>query len=220
MIKRNDLVKEFELVVKQELKNHKDSKLATNLSINNLRKSVEALSLKMDSRYSKLESELNIQSSDYQTLENSFERFREWKNSQDRDLAAKQEEILEELKETSKRLDFSFREQDSIKDRMTEIIDSIANCEKKNKYLEYHLGVEVQRTKKYFDSALKLLKTEILSIPSEAEAVKKMILDKMEIQHVDFSGLTRDLTFYKKNIYVIEKNIENIYNIIERLKKG
>ena len=61
MLKRKDLSKDFELIVKQEIKNHNDSILNTNMSIerfksdlNNLKKSIEKESAIRDSQFTSL----------------------------------------------------------------------------------------------------------------------------------------------------------------------
>jgi len=70
MLKRDDIVKQFDLVVKQEIKNHNDQILASNLSINKIREDVEKnnafqaqINAKFGSEISRLSSQLNELSS-------------------------------------------------------------------------------------------------------------------------------------------------------------
>lgn len=217
-INKNDLVKHFELVVKQEMKNYQDSKLATNLSINNLKEELVALSAEVDLNKCKVESDIKLQDFEREKVENEFNKFIEWKNYQDKDLNNKIDAEFKKISSSLKSLALSFKEGDELLKEVLVLSEDLTECKNNNSYLEDFFNLEIERLKRSLKEGLKLQKKEILEIPSEAEAVKKDILDKMEVQNIDFQGVYRELTVLKKDLYVVEKNIENIYNLIKKLK--
>lgn len=218
-INKNDLVKHFELIVKQEMKNYQDSKLATNLSINNLKGEIVALSAEVDLNKCKVESDIKLQDLEREKVENEFNKFIEWKNYQDKDLNNKIDAEFKKISSSLKSLATSFKEGDELLKEVLTLSEGLTEYQNNNSHLEYYFNLEIARLKRSLKEGLKLQKEEILGIPSEAETVKKYLLDKMEVQNIDFQGVYREMTILKKDLYVVEKNIENIYNLIKRLKE-
>ena len=80
------------------------------------------------------------------------------------------------------------------------------------------LHYEMERLKMRWIEDLKKFHQTILDRPSEALAVKDELEKKMQIDRVDFDGITREMHVYKKTVFIIEKNIENLYEQIKRLQ--
>ena len=95
-------------------------------------------------------------------------------------------------------------------DRVKEISDKNRNS----------LGEISDNILRKFSNDLIKTKNEILNSPSEASLVKKILEEKIDSHKVDVAGIMRELMIYKKENVVTEKKIENIYTLIDRLKKS
>ncbi len=58
-----------------------------------------------------------------------------------------------------------------------------------------------------------------MDAPTEASLVRNELEQKIYAHKVDVSGIMKELTVFKKENVVIEKKLENIYTLIERLQK-
>jgi hypothetical protein len=217
MINRNDLAKQFELVVQQEIKNHNESLLATNLSINEFRKDLDELKnhqglvnasfsyeiskinqskLELSEVLLKISQKLDSHINDTKIL---IER-----SHQDQQILIEDfDKFIKETESLEERLIKSESEQSKIKDLMKELGKAVS--------------AEMDQWNKKFNDDLKKTKNEILNLPSEAQAVKKELENKLESSAIDCEGLVREVLVCKKAAFIIEKKIENLYTLIERL---
>jgi hypothetical protein len=218
MIKRNDLAKQFELVVKQEIINHNAQISQTNDSLNEFREALRDIEDKIfkivgkeNSNYSILRSELREIATDFNNRMCSQEAYT-------RDL----ENIIKNFGGNSQNINEiceSFREkiidiEDSItviKKSFQELYCKVRNLENKTEDLS---NSSLKRACDYTDKAL----SQHESKECAAQKVKKELKLQMDVDRVDFTGIMREMAVLKKESYVNEKKIENLYTLIERLK--
>lgn len=221
MLKRNDLVKQFELVVQQEIKNHKDSLLSTNLSINSLVQATSALDNKFEKRCSKIEKALTLHDFSHSDTKTSFEKFKGKIESSTRDLQDSNADMLRQLKDSLSCVKKCEQIQDEFKGMLSSLYVLDAEQNKTISFLERLIYSELERQRLESSKEIKKMKKEILDMPSEAKAVKEELEHTLKVQDIDFKGVFKALGAYKKTVFVIEKNIENLYTLIDRLtKKG
>jgi len=221
MLKRNDISKQFELVVQQEIINHNDQMLATNLSLNELRNSLFAQKREFD-HYKAICNSENLQRT------SNFDRLSSIVEKNKSDAMSKMNDILQAFDAANKRLDdfnaliHNFdKTLEHEKEKIIEIIeiiefhdacfDVISNELKELKSSIAKISADVENLNKY--------KAEMAAKPSEAEKVKKELLEIINTQKIDFSGLMEEIQAYKKDAFIKEKKLENIYTLIERLDK-
>jgi hypothetical protein len=69
----------------------------------------------------------------------------------------------------------------------------------------------------------KSLKDDLLDLRSEMEIKLSQLTDKVNsnfyISRLDKEGVLKEIRIYEKTIFIIEKKIENIYTLIERINK-
>lgn len=220
MLKRNDLAKQFELVVQQEIINHNDSISATNESLNQLRESLKQNAAKNEQVLNKISSDLGYLNIEIYNLKSSISRVEENFNSALNDQRSFNEKIPMELKNL---FEYFEKEDDLLKCIFAEFENvwlSVVSLEDDVKKNEGELSGISERLLNIFRKEILDSKNEILSSPSEASQVKKELEEKMAIDRVDFQGVIRELAVHKKTVFIAEKNIENLYTQIERLKVG
>jgi len=208
MIKRQDLVKQFELVVKQEIINHDKSISSTNETINSLKEDVESLKIKNK----KLE---------YLLIENvlQLKKLIEEEVSKDNDCY---EGLRKEIRDNRQVV---LNEIDYIKEGMSVIasdyIGSLTYSLEKEKHKEEvnNLKKEILSLKKdcdyshscnqkYMRGEIESLKLSIKNKPSEIEAFKKEIIKMLSDQKNDNEGILKEIRLYKKQLIIQEKEIE------------
>lgn len=220
MLKKSDLSKQFELVVQQEIKNYQDSLNFVLQSIRELKESIE------DGRSESLKNH-GFTCSLYNFLKTDIANLKvDWGD-------------------ISKKLDSFLSDQDDVNDKNSVEIRDIKNTVLsqinifKNFYQKFddfdreinNLKKSVDGHKRVFndnldDQARKFredmnrLKQEIVESPSEISQVKEYLENKISCHRVDVDGLLKELRILKHENMVTEKKIENIYTLIERLKKA
>ena len=219
MIKRNDLAKQFELVVQQEIKNHNDQMLATNLAVNEIRQKMEDEKIRtdrIDAHYGDRISSLNHFRQYIQLNLNNLIQYVENHINDQKTLHEKNlkrffdlgEDILELYKAEDKTSSYFNTLSISINEIKENVNKHFRDIKLRFDELDKQYSVKLQKTKE-----------DILSLPSEAKAVKKELEEKMAIDRVDFQGLLKELRVYKRENLIQQKEIEKLYILIDRLEK-
>lgn len=219
MLKRNDLTKQFELIVQQEIKNHNDSLLATNIAINEMREYIERDAFKQNQINACVSSCVNEINQNSTELSKKVLDLSKKLDSFMQDMSEFMEKARAEIKlsvenaiTASNKHEKNQNEITDLKFMISNLHDDVigrANC-------GYRDMEDVQR--KCFEYSDKL-KNEILSRPSEAQEVKTELEGKLATAYVDFTGLLKEILIVKKRSFIVDKNLENIYTEIEKLKK-
>jgi hypothetical protein len=219
-LERSNLAKEFSDVVKQEIKNHNDSILATNVSLNEMRNSLEIAQhfsstehLKFNAMFIAHQTALNIISEEFKSKIAKLQR-----ESNDRSAQAKAD-LASVRKAFDDRLTY-FMTIDGF-DYFSKKIDQwSANIQRS---FEVQNDVMRQRCDRILDEtkqAIEILRGAVQkSIDQEIEDRKDQ---DVTLDHfaVNFAGMQQEIEKTKKRCFIIEKNIENLYTQIERLKEA
>ena len=220
MLKKSDLSKQFELVVKQEIKNYQDSHNLVLQAIRDLKENISVVEFycketfaKLECRQSKIILEVSELSKSIKSLESKCDRKF---NDLDRFKADCTNEIglqVDLSLRNSRKNEFNENRIDEIKKVAEDLSDEIK-------------GFPIVISN-YFDSInyriakdFKKMKEEILSLPSEADKIRDEYDEKINCHKVDTEGIMKEIRISRKDMIVIQKQIENIYTLISRLKKN
>ena len=219
MLKRNDLAKQFELVVQQEIKNHNDQMLATNIAINELNKAGREVTNKIYEIKASVQSEqkdfeiklcnisdcVELSESKIQRIFNDFKDFKE--------------KIICKINQSLSLMTEFKVFNDILKNRISSLESKSKELDKEIDETRRHNLTNIEEVKRLLAKEIEKAKKEIISLPSEAQEVKKEIQKQMSIDRVDFEGLLKEIRRYKKENFIIDKKFEHIYTLIERLDK-
>ena len=220
MLKKNDLAKQFELVVQQEIKNYQDSLGFVLKSINEIKKSLTYLQSEMLTRSASNNSWfVNINNRLQGVVDTVFNLDALNKRNYN-DQHVINERNSGELKNLESSFSFKLRTNDDIGSKLSTLLHQIdmldVKVEKKNDEIDKNLDHLLMRFRKEILKA----KTEIMESPSQSDLVQAQLEARINSHCVDVKGIMRELTIYKKENSITQKKIENIYTLIERLKKS
>jgi len=217
MIKKKDLAKEFELVVKQEIIEHNKSISASNLAVNKL-------SARLDEIPKALLKEIhdllcaNIRlAHDQEGIEYSFKQikdeFEKWKRNQFK----LNERNHEEINTIDQAVEIVHRKQQNTDKQIDSLEEDLRINDKAIDTLAKVIDSQDQRLSNRLIKSIKTMKEEILSLPSEVQALKKEFMEELSMHKVDNAGLLREIKVLKKTVFINEKKIEHLNTLIERM---
>ena len=218
MLNKNDLSKQFELVVKQEIKNYQDSHNFVLQALKELKESIREVQFESSRNHALLHGhhedntiEMNSMKRACQSIGLQFQSFasdQKVLNGQHETIAGDYNEVfqklskqIEELKEKTEHLH-------------AKIYDLNYNADTQKKIMEDSLNDLLFK----FRAEIRKAKTEIFETPSEASLLRVDLENKLDCHKVDVAGIMRELNIFKIDNTVTQKNIENLYTQIERLK--
>jgi len=219
MIRRSDLAKQFELVVKQEIKNFNDSKLSINLAINDLNERLydfsktynhkleetKALLLSLDSKVEEIGLKIKSNKINFDNQEKKFDK-------QNIFFTSFHDSILESIFDLKHKFN-------GISETFGFLANKITENEKDFEEARKQLCQEMYQLKLSFENQIEIAKNEILNTPSDCKANYKEVCKKLDSHNVDVEGIKKESRIHTKNIFIITKNLEHIYTLIDRLKK-
>ncbi len=218
ILKRNDLSKQFELVVQQEIKNHNDQMLATNLSINELREEIRKNKDKQDSINAQIDSKI-VEMKWYSSNLNDFSiRLAEKMNCLCDELNSKIEKMKHEYQVSDNNAIAANSKCEFLSNQVTSLWADLEDLKDGLMAVSYDLTQELEKQIREVNKSIEKAKQDILSAPSEAQQVKKELDEKMSIDRVDFCGVMKELQIIKKENFISQKKFENIYTLIDRIK--
>lgn len=220
MITKNDLAKQFELVVQQEIKNHNDAVLACNLKIDDFRKRLDVL----NDADGKIRAEL---SSNITRLEIMCQNLRHSLDNLTISITKSLGEIKRCITESS------LASKDIINANIALSVKQKESCERIDKIESYHENLdkrltsiakktsdELERQYYRYNDEYKKFRDEALEKPKqEADSVKNVLEKSLMEKACDIKGIKEDITGMRHIAFVTEKKIENIYTLIERLSR-
>jgi methyl-accepting chemotaxis protein len=218
MMQRKDLAKEFSLLVQQEIKNHSDSVLACNMEMEKFRSALVEIAQRCDGRVNELHS-------DSVCLESSMIIFREViQKSIDKlnrdisDLTGNFTLRLAGFRKAVDERESYFLTVHGFKEFQAKVDQWIANIKVSFENQKGNVIEEVSKSSQSIQKQIDSLNEELKKM-LKSEKEKHEDFDKsLDIFALNFSGQTREIELMKKRCFVVEKNIENLYTVIERLK--
>lgn len=217
MLKKKDLVKQFELVVQQEIIEHNKAVSASNLSINKQREELQKQIDKLQENHKLLLNEYQLVSRQFNHVNNlstdMLNRIYKSESNQFKlnERNHKEIEIIDKSVETVK------QNQSNLKSLYNCLSDQIDKTKKAIEELSKLHIYEINRLNIKFEKELRKQKEDLLSLPSEAQEVKKEFMEELSVHKIDNAGLLREIKVLKKTVFVNEKKIENLETLIERI---
>jgi hypothetical protein len=218
MLKRKDLSKDFELIVKQEIKNHNDSVLNTNISLERLRselydlkKSIDKEAAIRDSQFTSLRINATISDGNHRdSLYNKFENL----NNIIKIYTKKFDELFNEFKILKNELS-----KNNEIDRLHNELINIKEDHKKNILdLKNNIEFRINNAELKNKVCLNNVVADFKMTPSHIEHVKNDILKKINEFKIDNVSLVSEVKHFRKENFIMTKKIENLYTLNDRLK--
>lgn len=218
MLKRKDLAKEFELVVKQEIKNHNDAVNNTNVNLEKFKALLKDLdkNLKLETavRNSQI---VNLNSNSMLLIEDLSYAFEEKINK----LKLKLSMLMDDLYKLKNSIEF-MRDDESVINKIDNMHNKIidfgekydSEIKKIKEIIDFNARIETTKNKTYCDSKISKLEEK----PAHLEIVKRDLFEKIKEFRCDNETLISDVQNFRKIIFVQEKKIENLYILNNRLK--
>ena len=218
MLKRKDLVDQFSLVVKQEIKNHQDASLAMNVAINSNREQIDNLSALFSKKIAFIESELSKQ----KMLADVFKKELFDEREKNKKLHKETSSFLKKSISSFSGLFASFEDMKTELSKLSENVKYLFDLDIKKEDLVHDLYKYVNQENYKIENKIKNsvanAKNEILNRPSEVNEMKEELLERLASCKIEKDGVDRELAVLKKSVYVLKKELEHVYNLMDRLK--
>lgn len=218
MINRNEFIKKFELAVQQEIKNYNNSLSSIYLSLNELRKDI-------DVNHSDLLESYALSNSNQKNLEIEIEKIKltlsELKSSftsssnNQKVINEKNAELVEQnkCKFISLMSNISLLRQESNK-----LLEWIRTKDDESKKEFISIIEDLNHIQSRFSKDLNKTKEDILSKPKDISLYQNLD-EKINSHAVDVKGIMKEINIFKHETHILEKKIENLYTLIERINK-
>ena len=219
MLKRNDLVKEFSLLVQQEIKNHNNSIALNNERIAKIENDFQKQKEKTKLEHNHLISEISNKDIQLKNLSHICEDLkRQIKeltvniNISNNLFSKKQDELLILIEQMSKHIDDMEINFSDLKFEQKKLYSESLNLELKlQEKLNNYSKKITEENKKYYE----ILNTK----PCHLEKEINELSNKFSILNVNLTGLIAENDINKKKIFIQEKHIEKLNILILRLKQ-
>ena len=219
MISKNDLVKEFELVVKQEIIEHNKSITASNLALNNHKAFVDEELKKQKNNHRLLVNEYGLVSQKFNSVSLTSSNLKERIQKSEIEVSKIIDRKNVELETVNKSVESVHRYQVKVDKTIKDLEIKLTSIKKDIKNILKEQELEKEQIKNKIEKSSKKLKDEILSLPSEIEAVKIKFMDELSMHKIDNEGLMKEIKVLKKTIFINEKKVEYLITMIERMLK-
>ena len=215
-MRRNDI---DELKLIQEQQNHRDAVLASHMAMDQLKITLAKVQYDhrsqcvfLTNQISKNESEIkNVKETFLEIYKDQQRQINDLKNDNIKhktrclELECDKESLQNQIKESMKLLDKSSRESEIVKKDHIEKYSNLKHVVDKNKLKSREEINKFQET--------------ILNRPSEYKMLKDYIDSKLQEKQIDHDGIYSNIEFFKGKYKIVDKKIENIYTLIERMGK-
>ena len=220
MMQKKDLAKEFSLIVQQEIKNHNDSILATNISLEDLKRQLEGFKEKSGKDLAAMSSSLTLHKSAISQIEERARGVLSGVLRQLNDLAASQEKQTSGILKSIKDRESYFLTIDGFKQFQSKVDEWIAHLKLSFSLQRDRLAEEVETVSRKLQASLDALDNSLSKKITGEVKEREKINKTLDYFSINFSGFIREIEICKKRCFIIEKNIENLYTQIERIKEG
>ncbi len=218
-MKRSDLIKRFDEIVKQEIINHNRQISDTNQSIQNIRQSIADLSKTTASSLALLNSQLVSLDSSVRDMEKRAENKVYEVRKVANDSLCLSEKVASHQNHLDEKIQGVAQKREKDNEENIHISKFINNISSDVKRLDMKIGQEISYMQGRVNFAVEEIKRKSEEIPSYFCKFENDVGDALDTQRVDINCLKQDLEILKKSVHYIEKKIENLYTLIERMTK-
>ena len=210
-------IKKKEYEEMQKIKAEDDFKSSTNAQIQNLVFAIDKINKSLNKSigdHGSLKVEVKSMFDTMKTcLELSLKEFRQSIGDLETNINARNKS----LDQLSIKSEYFINKAD-LKNEIDDLEKLIAKFNQNNETLRIEFNGMIQRQNIEFDNKLKALKEEILSTPSEIPNIKKTFDQKIEFVELNGQNALLRSSNNEKQIMLIERKIENIYQLIKKLE--
>jgi hypothetical protein len=217
MLSRKDLSKEFELVVKQEIKNYNDTVLSTNLSLNKCHQEIEDLSRIIEIRFSEQDNKLLEKEIKFDLHKDSIDKSIHQIIKLIGNLESKLISYESFFSDFRSNIEEKYTEKNEVYRLINDIGSALTDVNLKILQIKEDYSHQIKLLIIKFKYEFEEFKKEILDKPSELQVIKKELEKKIAGVSVDSEGVLKEIRICKKDSLIIDKKIENIYTLIERV---
>jgi len=218
MLKRSDLAKQFELVVKQEIINHNEAIFANNKALNQIRKDILALDQELSKNVASLVSELTKEKI---AISKVYSYIDENEDKASSKIDVVRDLLKKGLDSTNNHLNDLFSKcvsKDIFNVFKESGLKAFDQLKKGLEALKHVFIDEIKDLEKRFSRVIDGQNDKLDEVPILLEKFKKDLIQRIEIDKIDSIGLKREIEVLKKSLYIESKKIENLYTLIDRLK--
>jgi hypothetical protein len=205
-------------IVQQEIINHNNSILATNQAINELREKFDKLNESTENRLTELESKILDLGIDFNNILNHFNHVVEKFDAMVKEQNDLHEKDYNRMTKLERDLEILFKQQKA----QGENIDKLEGYQNKNDEMFDQLASNQQildtNIKHKVNSVFEKLKEAVLNQPSKEEAVRKEFSEELLMYKLDAEGIFKEIEYIKRNAFITEKKIEDLYTHIVKRK--
>lgn len=219
MLKRDDLAKQFELVVRQEIKNYQDQFNAILQQLRDVKISIESVHKDSLEKYALLHSFQGIISSAVEEIKKKLDASVKKLSNLESDQSFVNHQNVGIFSEINKAIIRKQEDQSYFQNKIDSIWVEIYKLNANARSTEDIIAENSASLTKRLAKSIEQAKEEIKSAPSEHHILKKELESKLSCAKVDSEGLLREISVLKKENLIFEKKIENLYTLIDRLKK-
>ncbi len=219
MLKRKDLAKEFSLIVQQEIKNHNDQLLATNIALNKFNVKLDEFSCSLSRELDQIKSDIVSETKDrfrvFGTLDSRFCVFRNNLCSKVSTIQSTVNQIVNDVaKLIITKLD---------KSAISKIEEDIGNLGERIYQnfigVQNQISIDNKRFEKKLIALEEKMRSEFRESPDHTKNMEDHLLQKIEEHAINNSCLVQEVAACKKTALVTEKKYEYLQTRYQRLKK-
>lgn len=215
-MRRNDI---DDLLLIQERQNHKDAVLASHMAIDQLKITLAKIQSDHQKECISLKNIIDKRESDLKNFKENVVEIYKDQQRQINDLKlenAKHKTICSELECDKESLQYQIKESSKL----------LENTAKESKILNKDYVERFSNLKYIIDKnqlkhreELNKFQESVLNRPSEYNILKDYVDGKLQEKQIDHDGIYSNIEFFKNKYKIVDKKIENIYTLIQRIEK-
>lgn len=219
MLKKNDLVKQFELVVKQEIIEHNKFIEANNQAMQSIRIHIAVLEEKITETLNFLKAEIADNKDSMLELFNLIEECGSKTLNASAEMKIKLAKSEDDLKRDITELAKEFTSKSSFSKYREICTDKFDLLSKTIEDTSTIFSMQHKIISNKFSEEFKKYNEKVTEVPITLKKFQKELIKKIEEQKIEKDGVSKEIEVLKKTVFVNEKKIENLYTLIERLNK-
>lgn len=220
MLKKSDLAKQFELLTQQEIKNYNDNLNNVLDSIRQLKEEIREVHQESLENHAMIHSIQGTIAIEVEHLKDACKKMAEHFDRTFNDQRVLNERNSADFQDLINVYTHQITRENQIDEKLKDLSKHVVRLESDSLDNQKILNDNLDDILRRFRQEILKTKKEIMDAPTEASLVRRELEEKIALHKVDVSGIMRELRIYKHDNMVTSKKIENIYTLIERLKKS